>query len=50
MVAKKRRNKRGAPPDRVKVGTTDWEGAVGHAMRKKRPVSGWPKFKKSKQD
>ena len=40
MSDKKR--KPGPEAERVKI-EGDWEGAIDHALRKERPVGGWPK-------
>lgn len=38
----KKPRKRGPEPERVKI-AGNWQTAVGKALKKKRPVSGWPK-------
>lgn len=35
-------SKRGPKPEHVKI-EGDWEDAIDTALRKKRPVGGWPK-------
>jgi hypothetical protein len=39
----KRKRKPGPPPERVKI-EGNWENAIGHAISRPRPKSGWPKL------
>jgi len=42
-------NKKPGPvPDRVKI-ESDWESAMGKALKKKRPDEGWPEPEKAKK-
>jgi hypothetical protein len=39
-----KRTTKGPEPERLKInGVANWEDAVGIAMQKKKPASGWPK-------
>jgi hypothetical protein len=38
----------GPEPETIKI-AGDWEGAVGQALKKKRPPEGWPKPEKPKK-
>lgn len=40
--------KRGPKEDRIIIQNSDWKDAVGKALKKKRPESGWPKDKDDK--
>ncbi|HEY2347031.1 MAG TPA: hypothetical protein VGH80_14325 [Xanthomonadaceae bacterium] len=37
----KKKTKTGPPPQTVKI-DKQWEDAIGDALKKKRPVEGWP--------
>lgn len=47
----KSKKQRGPKPETVKL-EGDWQGAMGNALKKKRPKQGWPKElgKKKKRD
>jgi hypothetical protein len=41
---KPKRTAKGPEPERLKIsGVANWEDAVGIAMKKKKPASGWPR-------
>lgn len=41
---KPKRTTKGPEPERLKIsGVANWEDAVGIAMKKKKPASGWPR-------
>ena len=42
MKKSEEKPKRGPEPDRLKL-EGDWKGLVKKALKKKRPVEGWPK-------
>jgi len=43
-AAKPKRTVKGPEPERLKIsGVANWEDAVGIAMKKKKPASGWPR-------
>jgi hypothetical protein len=40
-MSKKAKKRRGPPPERVKI-DGNWSEAMKKALKKKRPVEGWP--------
>ncbi len=42
--------KPGPDEERLKLDGVDWEDAIGHALKKKRPADGWPKKSEESED